>query len=114
MVLIAVLIQRKREVRQDGFSRGSKAEYPLDFPANRRKQLGAQVSDWRNQDDMFGCDSVQRFKVRRFKGSRFSLATGRGAVNQQSNRLRNNEKANIEYRTRNNEYRIKVFYHYYY
>ena len=33
------------------------------------------------------------------------------AANVQSNRERNSEKANNEYRTRNNEYRSKVFYH---
>ena len=41
-----------------------------------------------------------------------SVAAGLNSV--QSNRKRNSEKANNEYRTRNNEYRSKVFYHYYF
>jgi len=45
-------------------------------------------------------------------GSRFSAAAGLNSG--QFNRERNFEKANNEYRTRNNEFRSKVFYHYYF
>ena len=62
-MLIAVLIQRKRKIRQDGINGDGKTKYPLDFSGKGCHQLGAQVSYRRNQNDMFGFIRVQKLEV---------------------------------------------------
>jgi hypothetical protein len=81
-MLIAILVQRKGEILQDGVELAGKTKYALDFTGKCVNQLGAQISHRRNQDDMFGF-RVQRFWVlglgfwvHRFIGSGFQINLG--------------------------------------
>jgi hypothetical protein len=73
------------------------------FKVDRSRFTGSQVQG--SQVHRFTGSQVHRFKVHR---SGFSPVAG--LKSGQFIRERNFEKANNEYRTRNNEFRSKVFY----